>query len=169
MYPLFLDLSGRRVVLVGADELVIAKAAALRRAGADLRVVRPNQFRARHLDDAWFVVAAASAGVNRKVARAAAARRIFANAVDDPPNATAYLGGVVRRGGVTVAISTNGRAPALAGLLREGLDEVLPSDLGRWSAVAARRRRVWRKSATPMAARRPDLLSALTRLYPRPS
>ena len=47
----------------------------------------------------------------------------------DPAHATAYLGGVVRREGVTIAISTDGRAPALAGLLREALDAWLPVDL----------------------------------------
>jgi siroheme synthase (precorrin-2 oxidase/ferrochelatase) len=45
----------------------------------------------------WWVVAAAPPEVNRQVREAAEARRVFVNAVDDPPNATAYLGGVVRR------------------------------------------------------------------------
>ena len=67
-------------------------------------------------------MAAATPEVNRDVARLAEARHVFVNAVDDPPNATAYLGGVVRRDGVTLAISTAGHAPALAGLLREALD-----------------------------------------------
>ncbi len=67
-------------------------------------------------------MAAAPPEVNRQVVVAAEARRVFVNAVDDPPNATAYLGGVVRRYGVIVAISTGGRAPALAGLMREALD-----------------------------------------------
>ena len=53
---------------------------------------------------------------------------MFVNAVDDPPNASAYLGGVVRRAGVTFAVSTNGDAPALAGLLREALEAVLPAE-----------------------------------------
>ena len=55
--------------------------------------------------------------------------RVFVNAVDDPANASVYLGGVVRRGGVTFGISTDGAAPALAGLLREALDAMLPADL----------------------------------------
>ena len=67
--------------------------------------------------------------VNRQVLAAAERRQLFVNAVDDPAHATAYLGGVVRRDGVTIAISTDGRAPALAGLLREALDAWLPADL----------------------------------------
>ena len=55
------------------------------------------------------------------MAAAAAARNLFVNAVDDRASATAYLGGVVRRGDVTIAISTGGAAPALAGLLREAV------------------------------------------------
>jgi uroporphyrin-III C-methyltransferase/precorrin-2 dehydrogenase/sirohydrochlorin ferrochelatase len=99
------------------------------------------------------------------VSAAAEERRIFVNAVDDPPNATAYLGGVVRRDGVTVAISTSGEAPAIAGLLREGLDALLPSDLGAWMATAREARAGWRRDGVPMEHRRPQLLEALNRLY----
>ncbi len=74
--------------------------------------------------------------VNREVAEAAHDRRIFVNAVDDLASASAYLGGVVRRGAATVAISTGGRAPALAGLLREALERLLPEDLGDWVTSA---------------------------------
>ena len=70
-------------------------------------------------------MAAAPHAVNRAVAAAAEDRRIFVNAVDDPPNASAYLGGVVRHAGVTVAISTDGRAPALAGLIRQAFDSAM--------------------------------------------
>ena len=87
-------------------------------------------FAVRTSNGIWLVVAAAPPEVNREVAVAAEARCVFVNAIDDPPNATAYLSGVVRRDGVTLAISTRGDAPGLAGLLREALDEVLPADLG---------------------------------------
>src|SRR4029079_14379928 len=107
---------------------------------------------------------AATPEVNRQVAAAAEARRIFVNAVDDPPNATAYLGGVVRRDGVTVAISTSGEAPAIAGLLREGLDALLSSDLAAWMATAREARAKWRPDGVPMAQRRPLLLEALNQL-----
>jgi uroporphyrin-III C-methyltransferase/precorrin-2 dehydrogenase/sirohydrochlorin ferrochelatase len=117
------------------------------------------------LDDAWYVVAAATPEVNRQVASAAERRQVFVNAVDDPAHATAYLGGVVRRDGVTIAVSTEGRAPALAGLLREALDAWLPGDLDEWLAAADGARRVWRDSNVPMDERRPQLLETLNRLY----
>jgi len=87
------------------------------------------------------------------------------NAVDDPSNATAFLSGVVRRDGVTVAISTGGDAPGLTALVREALDAMLPRDLGEWMREARRQRAAWRRQRVPMAARRPLLLEALNRLY----
>ena len=96
---------------------------------------------------------------------AAGRRRLFVNAVDDPANATAYLGGVLRRDGVTVAISTNGRAPALSGLLREGFDALLPDDLPRWFRRADALKRRWRTTGVPMPSRRPELARAITALY----
>ena len=83
----------------------------------------------------------------------------------DPANASVYLGGVVRRGGVTFGISTDGAAPALAGLLREALDAMLPADLEEWSVRAHELRQSWRARGIPMEARRPELLEALNALY----
>jgi len=111
------------------------------------------------------VVAAASPGVNRAVAQAAGERRLFVNAVDDPEAATAYAGGVVHRGAVVVAVSTSGRAPALAGLLREALDELLPADLESWTSSAHDLRDRWKAGGVPMSERRPLLLQTLNRLY----
>ena len=165
LLPLFLKLSGRRVLLVGDEAILAPKRDAMLRAGADVRQRTADGFVDADLDGAWLVVAAASPELNARIARLAEARRIFVNAVDDPPNASAYLGGVVRRDGVTVAISTSGDAPALAGLLREGIDALLPSDLDRWTAAAREARRDWKTRSVPMAERRPLLLEALNRIY----
>src|SRR5262249_32969151 len=144
LLPLFLNLAGRDVLLVGGGAVATAKLRALRAAGARGHVVAPEvaeeigergvQSSARacvsaDLDGVWLAVAAATPDVNREVAIAAEARRIFVNAVDDPPNASAYLSGVVRRAGVTIAVSTEGAAPALTSLLRQALDAMLPEDL----------------------------------------
>ena len=180
LLPLFLTLTGRRVVLVGGGRVAAAKLRQLLAAGADVLVVSPEttpdidganvaierrEFAPADLDRAWLVVAAAPPEVNREVARAADARRIFVNAVDDPANATAFLSGVVRRDGVTIAISTSGAAPGLTGLLREALDAVLPRELGRWIDEARRQRVVWRRNRVEMDKRRPLLLDALNALY----
>jgi len=182
LFPIFLSLTGRPVLLVGGGPVATSKLGALQAAGADVTVVAPEvsaqiiasgvrvlarPFQAADVEGVWLIVAAAPPAVNRAVAAAAAARQVFVNAVDDPPNADAYLGGVIRRDGVTIAISTDGRAPALAGLLREGLDALLPQDLDRWMAEAARMRQHWKATGVPMDARRPQLLDALIRLYRR--
>jgi uroporphyrin-III C-methyltransferase/precorrin-2 dehydrogenase/sirohydrochlorin ferrochelatase len=180
LLPLFMNLNGRRVVLVGAGPVAAAKLTQLLAARADVFVVAPEvhpdferagvviarrEFVASDLDGAWLVVAAAPPPVNRAVAVAAEARRVFVNAVDDPSNATAFLSGVVRRDGVTLAISTSGDAPGLTALVREALDAVIPRDLGVWMREARRQRAAWRRHHVPMAARRPLLLEALNRLY----
>ena len=177
-------------MLVGGGPVASGKLESLVAAGARVRVVAPEvteaieraavadalvtpaqviiarrPFAPSDLDGAWLVVAAATPAVNREVAVAAEARRLFVNAVDDPPNASAFLGGVVRRDGVTVAISTSGAAPALAALLRQAIDAVLPKDLVAWMAEARRQRLVWRRDRVPMEARKPLLLRALNGLY----
>jgi len=180
MYPVFLRLSGRRVVLVGGGRVAAGKLQGLLAEGALVTVVAPEirqelkqpgvtlehrAFEVTDLDDAWYVVTAAPHDVNREVLAAAAHRRIFVNAVDDPPHATAYAGGVVRRDGVTIAVSTDGRAPALAGLIREALEAWLPGDLDHWMSAADEARRSWKRDGVPMERRRPMLLETLNRLY----
>jgi len=180
MFPAFLALKGRRAVVVGGGPVAASKLDALLEVGAMVTVVAPDvcpeierrrveivrrAFEDTDLDGAWWVVAAAPSEVNRQVQAAAEARRVFVNAVDDPRNATAFLGGVVRRAGVTIAISTDGRAPALAGLLREALDALLPGDLDVWLKESDAARRIWREQQVPMEDRRPQLLETLNRLY----
>lgn len=180
MLPAFLKLQSRRVVLVGAGRVAAGKLDVLLAAGAEVTVVAPEvrpdiekagvvihrrAFVESDLDGAWWVVAAAPPDVNRQVLAAAETRRIFVNAVDDPAHATAYAGGVVRRDGVTIAISTDGRAPALAGLLREALDAWLPADMDRWLRAADDARREWKQQGVPMDQRRPKLLDVLNGLY----
>src|SRR3954467_1020329 len=184
LFPLFLKLAGRKVLVVGGGPVAAAKVAALREAGAEVAVIAPEveppladlaaagkislalrSFQAADVGGSWLVVAAATPGVNRGVAAAAESQRLFVLAVDDPSAASAYGAGALRRGGVTIAVSTDGHAPALAGLLREGLEAVLPDDLEAWTAAAETQRAAWRAAAVPMADRRPLLLRALNEIY----
>jgi uroporphyrin-III C-methyltransferase / precorrin-2 dehydrogenase / sirohydrochlorin ferrochelatase len=180
LFPLFLKLAGRRVVVVGAGPVAAGKLASLRAAGAEVVVVAPQvrpeiedagvaivrrAFEPSDLDGAWFVVAAAPPEVNRAVGVAAEERRVFVNAVDDVAHATAYLGGVLRRGGLTIAVATEGRAPALAGLVREGLEALVPEEIESWVAEAGRVRERQRAAGVPFDRRRPQLLEALNGLY----
>jgi siroheme synthase-like protein len=149
--------AGARVTVVAPDVLPEAAQAAA--------VVHRRPFAPADLDGAWLAVAAAPHEVNRAVAEAAEARRIWVNAVDDPARASAYFPGIIRRGGATLAISTDGRAPALAGLLREGLAALLPEDLEAWLTTAEGLRARWKAAGVPLSARRPLLLERLNALY----
>ena len=180
LFPVFLKLRGRRVLLVGGGVVATGKLRPLIDAGAIVTVVAPRisdairasgvsvherPFEPSDLDDAWFVVAAATREVNGQVARAAEERRLFVNAVDDVENASVYLGAIVRRAGVTLAISTDGHAPALAGLIREALEVVLPNELDAWMDCAREARTRWLAEGVPMEQRRALLLNALVELY----
>lgn len=194
LYPVFLKLDGLPVVIVGGGSVAASKLDGLVEAGARITVIAPvigaairtraaggppqgrlparlpirlieRAFAPRDLDGARWVVAAATPAVNAEVSAAATRRGVFVNAVDDPAAASAYLGGVIRRGAATVAISTSGSAPALAGLVREALEALLPDELERWIDVARAARAGWKRAGTPIAERRPLLLRALARLY----
>ncbi len=186
LLPLFLNLTGRQVALVGGGRVAAGKLQQLVAAGARVRVIAPEislaitarryadvdlirrEFVASDLDDVWLVVAAATPQVNREVAAVAESHRVFVNAVDDPANASAFLSGVVRRDGVTIAISTNGDAPALTALVREAVDALLPNDLAAWMGIARTARLEWKRDAVPMEQRKPRLLKALNERYGSP-
>lgn len=180
LHPLFLKLGGRRVVLVGGGRVAAEKLPHLLVAGADVTVVSPamcpdidrapvtvvrRAFEPDDLDGAWLAIAAAPPEVNRVVAAAGEARRIFVNVVDDTALATAFASAVLRRGGVTVAVSTEGAAPALAALVRDAIEALLPGDLARWTRASRRLRRDWMASGVPMGCRKPRLLRALNQMY----
>jgi len=187
LLPVFLDLKDKVVLVVGAGGVAARKIDELAPLGARLRVVAPRVevaiearanageltlerrgFEERDLEGAWFVLASTDdATTQKRVADACAKARVFCIAVDDPPNASAYGGGVLRRGPVTISISTSGEAPALARLLREVLEQVLP-DEGFVDAARALREK-WKADKTPMSSRFGELVQAFKeRSAPKP-
>ena len=176
LLPLFLDLSGKDVLVVGAGVVATRKVVDLVAVGAKVRVVAPRVtdelmgmsvsvaieqrgFEETDIEGAWLVYASTDdAAVQQRVAVACEKARVFCVAIDDPPNASAYGGGIVRRGPVTIAISTSGEAPALARLLREILEQALP-DEGFVEAARALREK-WKADKTPMASRFGELVQA---------
>lgn len=182
VFPVFLKLIGKRVLVVGAGNMAEEKLPALLEAGAYVDIVAPEhrfklthprlrwfhrEFECSDLDEKAYAVAAATPEVNRFVAIECEERQIFVNAVDDRRVATAYLGAVVRRSGLTLAISSNGAAPALVALLRQGLEELLPDELDAWVSEAEKLRPGWKRLKLPFALRRPALLRVLNKLYDR--
>lgn len=180
--PLFLKLGGRVVVVVGAGAVAERKIASLLEAGASVRVVAPEaidevaalatsgkivwrrgRFEAADLEGAWLVFAATSEPETQAaVAAAAEARRTFCVAVDDPPNASAYSGSVVRRDPFVVSISSGGATPALTRLVREIIEHVLPGDAWVDRAMALRQR--WLAEGKPMGERFGELVRELANM-----
>ena len=149
LFPLFADLRGRRVLVVGGGAVARRKLEPLLAAGARVVVGAPwlepsvmelfAQGRIEHLagafepawlDGAWLVVAATDDGdVNRAVAAAAEARRIWANVVDDLALSSYQSPARIERGPLQIAISSGGGAPMLARHLREKLETELDESL----------------------------------------
>jgi siroheme synthase-like protein len=152
LFPLFVKLEGRRVVVVGGGEIATSKMEGLLQAGANVVVVSPalnaqltslvrenkvvwreKEFSPADLQDAFLAIAATSVpSVNEAVYRAADARGLLCNAVDDIENCHFYYGAVVQRGDLQIAISTNGKSPALAQRLRKELEAQFGAEYENW-------------------------------------
>lgn len=130
-YPVALDLTGRRCVVVGQGPMAEEKARGLLDAGASVTVIAPSAYRAGDLAGAFLVIVATGDPVlNRQVFAEAEAARVLCNAVDDIDHCHFSAPSLLRRGDLVVAISTGGRSPALAKRLRVELAEQLGPELG---------------------------------------
>ncbi|MAT91182.1 MAG: uroporphyrinogen-III C-methyltransferase [Halioglobus sp.] len=166
--PLFLKVADARVLLVGGGVVAVRKARLLLRAGADLVVVAPQvcdelqallgdaggswrqaRYTATDLDGATLVVAATGdRAVNEAVHRDATAQGLPVNVVDSPDLCTAVFPSIVDRSPVLIAISSAGRSPVLARILRRRIEALVPAAYGRLAEFAGRlRQRV--KEALP--------------------
>lgn len=163
LLPVFLDLNGRRGLIVGAGAVALEKAGTLLKTGVRLCVVAPEaceemrtlaaegrlewaqrEFVVADLDGMFIAIAATNVPeVNAAIYAAAVERGVLCNSVDDIPHCDFFFGSVVSRGALQVAISTSGESPAVAQRLRREIDAQLPQDLGPWLAqLGALRREV---------------------------
>ncbi|WP_323945469.1 siroheme synthase CysG [Aeromonas hydrophila] len=173
--PIFCRLDNKPVLLVGGGEVAERKARLLLDAGAQLTVVAPEldpelaelaangsiewlagEFAPQQLTGKWLVVAATDRReVNALVYQSANQARIFANVVDDPKRSSFIMPSIIDRSPLMVAISSGGKAPVLARLLREKLEALLPQHLGAVAAFAGSlRERVKARFATMGERRR---------------
>jgi siroheme synthase-like protein len=171
LFPMFVKLQGRQVVVVGGGEIAAGKIEGLLQAGAKIQIISPalntqlaslvgenkiewaeKEFSAEDLKDAFLVIAATSVpSVNEAVYRAADARGLLCNAVDDIENCHFYYGAVVQRGDLQIAISTNGKSPALAQRLRKELEEEFGPEYEGWLEWLGAAREVLRASGASQA------------------
>lgn len=173
-FPLFCRLQGKRCLLVGGGDVAERKARLLLAAGADLHVgalrfspafqqwadrgeltLISGAFEDAWLEECWLAVAATDDdAVNQQVAQAAEARRIFCNLVDAPEQASAIMPSIIDRSPLMVAVSSGGRAPVLARLLREKIEAMLPQHLGQLASLAGTLRARVKQRFASMAQRR---------------
>ena len=172
--PIFIDLKGRGCLVVGGGVQAAAKVALLRSAGARVTVLAETlcpelartldkgevlhlarQFRAEDLDGASLVIAATgNARRDRAVARAAAARDIAVNVVDDAQASSFIMPAIIDRSPVVIAVSSGGAAPALTRLLKTRIEGLVPAAYGGLASLAASFRGAVKALIPEAAARR---------------
>jgi uroporphyrin-III C-methyltransferase/precorrin-2 dehydrogenase/sirohydrochlorin ferrochelatase len=154
--PIFVDLHGRRCLMVGGGEVAARKTDLLLQAGAEVHSVAPRlcgamqslldngrigyregTFRDSDLDGAQLVIAATDdRAVNARVAALADARGVPVNVVDDPALCRFIMPAIVDRSPVVAAVSTGGVSPVLARLIRGRLEALIPAAFGRLAALS---------------------------------
>jgi siroheme synthase-like protein len=130
-FPISLDVAGRRCLVAGGGPLAREKADALRDAGADVVELAPGGFVTDLLDGTFLFIVSGEDDVDADTAFAEAERRgVLTNMLDDIPHCHFAFPSIVQRGSLKLAISTGGKAPALARQVRLQLEEWLPQSLG---------------------------------------
>jgi uroporphyrin-III C-methyltransferase / precorrin-2 dehydrogenase / sirohydrochlorin ferrochelatase len=152
LFPAFVKLQDRPVLVVGGGAIAASKIPGLLAAGAKITVVAPEvnaqvgqwasdeqvrwlrkRFEACDLEKKFLVVAATSIpDVNASVFQEADERQILCNAVDDIEHCHFYYGSIVQRGDFQIAISTNGKSPALAQRLRKEFEQQFGPEYAEW-------------------------------------
>src|SRR5215510_1264858 len=185
LYPIFLKLEGRKVLIVGGGKVAEEKIYAVLRSATDVTVVAPQinhrirdwaesgwlrhiaeEYRAGTAKDYFLVIACTdSETVNRKIYAEAQQAGVLCNAVDDPGHCDFYAPAVVHRGDFQIAISTGGNSPALAQRVRKKLEVEYGPEYASWIAWLGRMREGIMK-ALPRNGRRTELLHLLAETRP---
>lgn len=142
-YPLFLNISGKKCIVVGGGRVAERKVERLLNCGAVVEVIgneltprmmeycregkivhRKGGYESAMLSGAFLVIAATNdVSVNGQVAKDARRRRILVNIVDDPKQCDFIVPSLIKRGDLAIAISTGGKSPALAKKIRKDLEK----------------------------------------------
>ncbi len=178
-YPIFTDLKGRMCVVVGGGLIAQRKVTTLLKFGAVVKVIAPTltarladlaarerltyvarRFRPADVRGAWLIYAATDEqSINEAVFKTAAAKRIFANVVDQQSLCSFVAPAILKRGELVIAISTSGGSPSLSKRVRQDLEQWIGPDYGRMLRVL--------KSVRPAAKRRLPTYADRQRFFTR--
>ncbi len=151
-YPVFLDIAGKRCVIIGGGKVAERKCMPLLRAGAKVRIISPEitsflrrqrakgilehidrNYRTGDIKTAFLVVVATdSAKINRKIVADAESGGVLLNVVDNPSMCNFIVPSVLRRGHLTIAVSTGGVSPAMARTIRKGLEQLYGPEFSKY-------------------------------------
>jgi precorrin-2 dehydrogenase/sirohydrochlorin ferrochelatase len=154
-YPAFIDLENRDVLVVGGGIVAERKVETLLETGARITVVSPQiteqlqnyahsnrltirqrDFTPSDVDGVTLIISATDDPTTQsEVASIAASKNILVNTVDKPELCSFIVPAILRRGDITIAISTSGKSPSLAAELRSRLDRILSDDIARTARV----------------------------------
>lgn len=151
LYPIFLKLSNLKVLIIGGGNVAEEKLTFLLKSSPDANVtmVSPmfregtvslakmgnvkliqSKYKKKYLKEKHIVIATTDVPkVNVKVYKHCRKRSILVNVADNPPYCDFYMGGIVTKGNVKVAISTNGKSPTTAKRLRQFFEDVIPENV----------------------------------------
>jgi precorrin-2 dehydrogenase/sirohydrochlorin ferrochelatase len=179
-YPIFLELSGRRVVVVGGGAVAVRKAQMLLAAGARLVIVAEqiedkltslwkgtnpelikSKYSKNYIAEAVLVIAATNnSELNNRIYKDCQELEILCNVVDAPEHCDFFVPAVVKRGDLQIAIGTEGHCPAYAGHLRKKLEQSFTDKHGEFLAeLETLRKRIIKE--VPDSADRKALLGQL--------
>jgi len=181
--PVFINIKQQRCLVVGGGEIAARKASLLARAGASLCVVAEEisdsvrevvgttaggecilrAYEVSDLNGATLVIAATdNIDVNQQVSSDAQAKNIPVNVVDNPDLCTFILPAIVDRSPVVIAVSSGGKSPVLARLIRARLETLIPASYGRLAKLVGNLRGKVKEKFTTVNQRRAFWEQALT-------
>lgn len=153
LYPVFLKVNQLNIVIIGGGAVGHEKLHFLLKSSPNANVevvakwflpetielaekhgvkMTTGSYRSKYLKNKHIVIAATNdAGLNRRVHKHAKKRYLLANIADTPELCDFYMGGIVNKGHVKIAISTNGKSPTTAKRLREFFEEVIPENVNQ--------------------------------------
>ncbi|MFK5972398.1 MAG: bifunctional precorrin-2 dehydrogenase/sirohydrochlorin ferrochelatase [Flavobacteriaceae bacterium] len=151
LYPVFLKVSQLHILIVGGGSVALEKLSFLLKSSPNAQVemislafhentialaekhrvhMKISTYKESHLDGRHMVIATTDdVQVNKQVYTDCRARNILVNVADNPPLCDFYMGGIVTKGSIKIAISTNGKSPTMAKRLRQFFEDVIPENI----------------------------------------